>query len=140
MKYENAGYKRFVTLIVLITVFLSFGFYEITAEDNDVVLSTHKAADGFSIAQGRNNWYYMEWTGTEYRKLETAIDDFWRGSEAAMRLGRTNVHPANSFDPVRAFCAPSAGILKISGTISSAELIICFERTNQFTIKMIDYF
>ena len=85
--------------------------------------ATYNAVDCYTGVNGANGWWYMEQNRTT-RALTVLKDSdrttlygepAWRGSETWMLAGPLGIHPGNSFNAVKAFIAPEAGIVSITG-------------------------
>ncbi|WP_176560068.1 S8 family serine peptidase [Brevibacillus dissolubilis] len=76
------------------------------------------ASKDFSNLQGKNDWYYQEWTGTAYQDLHyTDSGNYWNGS-----YPYTSVFPnrqeTDAYDSVRKWVAPRQGTVQISGNVA----------------------
>ncbi|WP_176560212.1 S8 family serine peptidase [Brevibacillus dissolubilis] len=78
----------------------------------------YQASMDFSNLQGKNDWYYQEWTGSAYKDLNyTGSGNYWNGS-----YPYTSVFPnrqeTDAYDSVRKWVAPRQGTVQISGNVA----------------------
>ncbi|HEY0828157.1 MAG TPA: glycoside hydrolase family 43 protein [Bacilli bacterium] len=83
--------------------------------------TTYKASTDFSAFQGKNQWYYQEWNGTNY--LTTVWDwqaNKWVGSYPYNLIwAPSQMHP-DSNNAVRTWAAPKSGSVLINGNARKA--------------------
>lgn len=82
------------------------------------------ASRDFTSTQGRNNWYYLEWTGSRYEQMEwNSRKDSWRGSSAWwVRWEANGGHPDTFRDVARKWVSPISGTLRISGSVYKMDI------------------
>jgi hypothetical protein len=81
---------------------------------------SYRARAGFSSVQGKNQWRYQAWDGTNYADLETydARETCWRGGNCTIGLDWQRSEQAAN-NPVRKWTAPHNGIVCIDGLLGS---------------------
>jgi hypothetical protein len=80
--------------------------------------SVYNGSKEFSTIQGKDNWYYQEWDGKEYKNL-TWNDELkqWQGSSYWLRIAQDFMHPDGN-DVVRTWISPRKGNLQITGNVA----------------------
>lgn len=80
--------------------------------------SVYNGSKEFSTIQGKDNWYYQEWDGKEYKNL-TWNDELkqWQGSSYWLRIAQDFMHPDGN-DVVRTWVSPRNGSLQITGNVA----------------------
>lgn len=79
---------------------------------------SYTASTGFSSAQGTNNWYYQQKSGTTYTNLTyQSSSSRWDVSGTYPWVSSNAQHPGNSADSVRTWIAPSSGKITITGSV-----------------------
>lgn len=80
--------------------------------------SVYNGSKEFSTIQGKDNWYYQEWDGKEYKNL-TWNDELkqWQGSSYWLRIAQDFMHPDGN-DVVRTWVSPRKGSLQITGNVA----------------------
>ena len=124
--------KKIVVSILILTFLLvnSFGKNLIESErlTNKSLLFTDKTnaenpddswqfSSSFSSTQGKNNWYYLERFGTQYKSMVwDSINNLWKGSQPLCEIAKGWMHPGVE-DAVIAWKAPYTGKISIDGNI-----------------------
>ncbi|MFC3799479.1 right-handed parallel beta-helix repeat-containing protein [Cohnella sp. GCM10012308] len=88
------------------------------------VSSLYAAPQDFSVAQGRNQWFYQKSAGSVYSNLAYNADGTrW---QAAADTGypwvnKDGMHPSKDFDAVRKWVSPGKGTITIGGTVKKGD-------------------
>src|SRR3989344_4672901 len=82
-----------------------------------------QASTDFSGTQGYKNWYYLDDNGTTpltyyASHAECGASPCWHGPENYQIIAKTYQHPGRTKDSVRAWKAPEAGSVYITGTVT----------------------
>jgi len=84
----------------------------------DLSSTSHQASRGFSSTQGANHWSYQYWNGSAYTNMTwDSANGWWSKSGTYSLVHGSGQHPDTGADAVRKFTAPSAGNIKITGTV-----------------------
>ncbi|MFC3799449.1 hypothetical protein [Cohnella sp. GCM10012308] len=84
--------------------------------DPTIQYDLYEASSGFSQTQGANQWYYKQWDGSAYSDMTwDAANGRWKGAQTYVLVGSVLQHP-DANDSVRAWLAPKAGKIRVSGT------------------------
>ncbi|HEY0827263.1 MAG TPA: hypothetical protein VGE40_04145, partial [Bacilli bacterium] len=85
--------------------------------DPTIEYEKYSASSGFSSVQGTNQWYYKQWSGSSYSDMTwDSTNSRWKGSQDNVLVGSSWQHP-DTYDSVRAWKAPSAGTVRVTGTV-----------------------
>ena len=93
-------------------------------ENHRDVTMTFTASAQFSGAQGQDQWQYRYWDGTMYRDLSyqpDPVNPYWYGPTGYSRISATGMHPWAGIDVTRAWVAPFAGTVRITGQVRKAD-------------------
>ncbi|GGD62289.1 hypothetical protein [Paenibacillus nasutitermitis] len=93
----------------------SFSF-DTTFWDPTIAYDTYSASSGYSTTtQGANQWHYKQWNGTTYSDMTwDAANSRWKGAQTYVLIGNNWQHPDTN-DSARAWMAPKAGKIRITG-------------------------
>ncbi|MCD9022485.1 right-handed parallel beta-helix repeat-containing protein [Cohnella silvisoli] len=84
----------------------------------EVKQTAYTASTDFMGQQGMYNWNYVEYNGTTRTNMTwNAANQVWSGSAVNLYIGNDWVHPAIGIQPQRKWTAPSAGTVRLSGTV-----------------------
>ena len=79
---------------------------------------TSQASDGFSGVMGKNDWYYLDWDGAAYSKLEfNPVTNIWQKGKLA--AGPDSLTPDEGRSAVRQWVAPHDGAVRVEGRVPS---------------------
>jgi hypothetical protein len=95
---------------------------------------SYRASDGFSSAQGKNGWYYLQWKGAIsplHHPLYTNmrfqhpnwvdVSDWNNPADGQCAIGHAMMTPNTGIDAVRAWVAPHGGTIRVEGRVALAQ-------------------
>ncbi|MCD9023749.1 hypothetical protein [Cohnella silvisoli] len=86
-----------------------------TVRYTGVEYNSFSATSGFSSVQETNQWSYKQWNGTSYSDMTwDTVNNRWKGAQTYALVGYNWQHPDTN-DSVRAWKAPKAGTVQITG-------------------------
>ncbi|UWZ36880.1 hypothetical protein Drose_00620 [Dactylosporangium roseum] len=84
---------------------------------NQAADDTYRLSSGFSGVQGRNQWYYLQWDGSQYSQMAwEASTGQWHGKHLNSRIGPGWARP-DTDQVVIGWQAPRSGIVTVQGTM-----------------------
>jgi YD repeat-containing protein len=85
---------------------------------NPSITYIEKASSAFGSEQGKNNWYYQIWDGTQYKNMTwDSVGARWKGEKDWDIISKDWMHPDGN-DAVLKWVAPQAGSIRITGRVA----------------------
>lgn len=78
---------------------------------------TYRLSSGFSSTQGRNQWFYLQWDGSQYSQMAwDSSSSQWQGAYPSCRIGPGWAHPDTN-QAVIGWQAPRDGTVTVQGAM-----------------------
>ncbi|WP_405111595.1 hypothetical protein MHH28_02995 [Paenibacillus sp. FSL K6-1217] len=85
---------------------------------NPSITYIEKMSSVFGSAQGKNNWYYQQWDGTQYKDMTwDPAEARWKGEQKWNIISKEWMHPDGN-DAVLKWVAPQTGSIRIAGRVA----------------------